>query len=77
VITSTHFRFLAEHGNPDAQCNLGLVSANGDGVPDDDAQAAYWICKAAEQGDANAQFRLVGMYIVAAGVPTNLAKGCG
>ena len=77
MITSTLFRFLAEHGSPDTQCNLGLVSANGDGVPEDDAQAAYWICKAAEQGDANAQLHFAGMYTAAAGVPTNLARGYG
>jgi len=53
------------------------VSANGDGVPEDDAQAAYWICKAAEQGDANAQLHFAGMYTAAAGVPTNLARGYG
>ncbi|HHX2522660.1 TPA: tetratricopeptide repeat protein, partial [Neisseria subflava] len=45
----------AEQGNADAQVNLGLMYANGQGVRQDDAQAVQWYRQAAEQGDAQAQ----------------------
>ena len=34
------------------QKNLGTMYYNGQGVPQDYAQAAYWYRKAADQGDA-------------------------
>ena len=34
---------------------LGVMYANGEGVPEDDAQAVSWYRKAAQQGDASAQ----------------------
>ena len=42
---------------------------NGEGVPEDDREAAKWYRKAAEQGDASAQFNLGGMYATGEGVP--------
>lgn len=42
----------AEQGNAQAQLNLGWMYANGQGVRQDDAQAAQWFRKASEQGDA-------------------------
>jgi len=49
-------RGAAEQGHPQAQYNLGLFFATGEGVPRDAAEAARWTRRAAEQGDANAQF---------------------
>ena len=41
----------------------------GEGVPQDYAEAARWYRKAAEQGLAEAQYDLGGMYDIGAGVP--------
>jgi hypothetical protein len=46
-------RPLAEQGDPRAQNGLGLMYANGEGVPEDHAAAASWYRKAAEQGHAD------------------------
>ena len=48
----------AKQGNVDAQYNLGVMYAIGQGVPQDDAQAVQWYRQAAEQGDAQAQVLL-------------------
>jgi hypothetical protein len=53
-------RPLAEQGNALAQLGLGVMYANGQGVPQDYAQAVVWYRKAAEQGDADAS-RLAGL----------------
>ena len=52
------FRPLAEQGDAEAQTVLGLMYANGEGVPEDARQAEYWWRKAAAQGLAEAQFNL-------------------
>ena len=41
----------AENGDADAQDNLGFLYEFGHGVPQDDAQAAFWWRRAAEQGN--------------------------
>jgi len=46
----------------DVQFNIGLMFANGDGVPKNPALAAKWFEKAARQGHLDAQFRLGGLY---------------
>ena len=51
-------REAAEDGNAEAQCNLGLCYANGEGVSKDMAEAVKWYRKAAEQGNAMAQCKL-------------------
>ena len=56
-------------GYANAQYNLGLAYDNGQGVPQDDAQAVAWFRKAAEQGDANAQHNLGYAYANGQGVP--------
>src|SRR5438477_245191 len=48
----------AKLNHPLAQFNLGLMYAKGDGVERNDGEASMWIRKAAEQGDAGAQFNL-------------------
>ena len=40
----------AEGGDPDAQFSLGASYAEGDGIPQDDAEAARWYQRAAETG---------------------------
>jgi TPR repeat protein len=51
-------RPLAEQGYAPAQGVLGASYAEGKGVPQDYAAAASWLRKAAEQGDAYAQYDL-------------------
>ena len=53
---------LAEQGNADAQFNLGVMYANGNGVVQDYKEAVKWYRKAAEQGNALAQSNLGFMY---------------
>jgi TPR repeat protein len=45
----------AEHGDLEAQFNLGILYANGIDVPKDLAQAAEWYRRAAEQGYTDAR----------------------
>ena len=47
-------RERAEQGDAEAQWSLGLAYAKGEGVPQDDAEAARWYRLAAEQGYARA-----------------------
>jgi uncharacterized protein len=44
---------LAELGMAAAQYNLAHMYANGEGVPENDAEAVKWYRKAADQGDAS------------------------
>ena len=53
----------AEQGDASAQYNLGVMYANGEGVPQDYAEALKWYHLAAEQGYAAAQFGLGTMYL--------------
>ncbi len=41
-----------------AQFNLGIMHANGHGMPQDNVEALIWFTKAAQQGDAGAQHQL-------------------
>ena len=52
----------AERGDVDAQFNLGVMYANGDGVIKDMAEAVRWWRLAAEQGDVDAQYALGSVY---------------
>ena len=56
------WRPLAEQGNADAQFYLGVMYRDGQGVPQNDAEAVRWYRKAAEQGYAQAQYSLRWMY---------------
>ena len=62
------YRKAAAQGDADAQYNLGVSYANGEGVPKNAAQAVTWCQKAAAQGQANAQFNLGEMYARGEGV---------
>ena len=61
-------RRFAERGDAEAQFNLGVMYAKGEGVPRDDTEAARWFRLAAEQGDATSQFNLGIMYSDGRGV---------
>jgi hypothetical protein len=51
-------RPLAAEGDARAESVLGLLYFNGEGVPQDKAEAMKWFRRAAEQGDALAQYNL-------------------
>ncbi len=63
------YKKLAEQGHASAQYNLGVMYANGRGVPKDEQQAVVWYRKAAEQGHASAQYNLGNMYANGRGDP--------
>ena len=82
---------LAERGHADAQYRLGTMYKEGRGVPQDDGRACQWYAKAAaqgydaglsdlkqfaEQGNAEAQFRLGDMYKKGKGVPQDSDMAC-
>ena len=56
------YRKAAEKGNANAQCNLGYMYANGEGVEQDDAEAIKWYRQAAEAGNIAAQYNLALRY---------------
>jgi len=68
------WRPLAEQGHAVAQYSLGLLYANGQGVPKDDAQARQWYEKSAAQGRADAQVNLGILYDYGRGVPQDFKK---
>ena len=65
-------RPLADQGVVLAQFSLGMMYANGKGVPQDLTQAANWFRKAADQGNADAQANLGAMYAKGKGVSQEL-----
>ena len=64
----------ADQGFAEAQFSLGFMYENGQGVPQDDAQAVSWYRKAADQGLANALYNLGFMYSIGFGVPQDHAQ---
>ena len=65
---------LAERGDAKALYNLGVIHANGKGVPKNYATAVKWYRKAAEYGHAGAQFGLGSGYFLGRGVPEDYIK---
>ena len=63
-----NLRSAAVAGDAAAQYEVGLRYANGDSVPQDLKQAAYWYGQAATQGLAIAQYRLAALYEKGRGV---------
>jgi hypothetical protein len=61
----------AIQGNAQAQNNLGVAYAKGEGVPQDYAEAAKWYRLAADQGNAQTQNNLDTIYGRRFGVPHN------
>ena len=66
------YRKAADQGYAGAQYGLGLSYKNGQGVPQDFAEAAKWYRLAADQGYALAQSNLGLMYAKGQGVPQDL-----
>ena len=60
---------MASQGDINCQTMIGLLYANGKGVPQDDQQAVAWFRNAAEKGHAPAQHNLGAMYYKGRGVP--------
>jgi localization factor PodJL len=67
-------RAAAVAGNAAAQYEVGQRYANGENVPQDLEQAAYWYNQAADQGLAIAQYRLAAQYEKGRGVAQDNAK---
>ena len=63
------WRPLAEEGDARAQYYLGLMYARGEGLPEDNHQAAHWFRKSAEQGNPQSQYQLGMLYANGKGVP--------
>jgi TPR repeat protein len=74
VTALKEWRPLAEQGDAATQHNLGLMYANGEGVPENDVKAVEWYSKAAKQGFAAAQYNLGLKYDEGTGVPENDAE---
>ena len=76
-INKSEFKFtkrMAEIGDKTAQYNLGIIYANGKGVPQDYKEAVKWYRMSAEQGHADAQKNLVMMYNFGEGVPQDFKE---
>lgn len=72
-------RRSAEHGNPDAQFELGRLYEEGDGVTPDYAVAAYWYLKAADHGPdlggaGQGRNALATLYMKGNGVPKDYVE---
>ena len=65
---------ISEQGDVQAQYNLGWLSAYGEGVPQDDKEAANWFRLAAEQGYTQAQVALGRAYARGQGVARDAAQ---
>jgi hypothetical protein len=66
---------LAEKGDPAAEYALGVRYASGDGVKQDETEAAVWFTKAAENGNVKAQSTLGYRYWAGnRGVPPSLTQ---
>lgn len=65
---------LAEQGDANAEYNIGLLYARGQGVPQDYAKALAWYQKAAEQDVPAAEYNLGVMYANGQGVTANPAE---
>ena len=64
----------AEQGSPLAQTMLGILHAEGMGVPQNDTEAVKLFRMAAEQDHADAQFHLGGMYGLGRGVAVDYVE---
>ena len=68
VVALRELRPLAERGEAVAQYHLGAMYDDGEGVLEDDREAARWYRRSAEQGYAAAQLDLGMMYATGRGV---------
>jgi uncharacterized protein len=67
-------RPLAEQGDARAQVKLGLMYADGRGVPQDYVEAQSWYMKAAANDDPQAEFNLGVLHARGRGVPKDYAE---
>ncbi len=67
-------RQFAGKGEPAAEYTLGMRYASGEGVKQDDKEAASWFLKAAENGNVKAQATLGTRYWGGRGVPASLTQ---
>lgn len=67
-VAAEKFKELADQGDAAAQFNMGSLYRQGQGVPQDDKQAALWWAKAAEQGHTDAMDNLGLRYAKGEGV---------
>jgi TPR repeat protein len=67
------WRPLADGDDARSQAGVGFLYHRGLGVKTDDAQAAFWLRKAAEQGQAEGQLMLGSLYFFGLGVPQSYA----
>lgn len=65
------YKPFAEQGENHAQFNVGMIHANGLGVPKDLSKAFYWYQKSAKQGFSFAQAKLGEMYAFGVGTAQN------
>jgi uncharacterized protein len=68
------YRKAADQGQAAAQYSLGVLYANGQGVPQNYTEAVNWYRKAADQGQAAAQYNLGVLYANGQGVPQNYTE---
>ncbi len=68
------YRIAAEHGNIEAQRNMGHAYRRGQGVERDYKMAFEWYTKAAEQGDMDSQHKIGVMYLLGKGVNKDYSK---
>lgn len=73
-LAQSHFRTLANRGDPAAETLLGTMAANGQGVAKDEAIAAAWFLRAARRGYAPAQMALANSFARGKGVPKDLSR---
>jgi TPR repeat protein len=55
---------LASQSNSQAQFRIGMMHYHGQGVPEDEKLAVFWLKKAAAQGNAEAMFELGNAYLL-------------
>jgi putative methionine-R-sulfoxide reductase with GAF domain len=72
--TLAQLQEIADKGDSAAENALGLRYASGDGVRQDDTEAARWFTKAAEDGNVKAQAALATRYWAGRGVPPSLTQ---
>jgi len=72
-----HLQELARHRDPAAENAMGLLYAQGDekqAIPQNEAEAARWFTKAAEDGSVPAQYKLGLLFWGGHGVPKDANK---
>jgi len=74
VTSLADLRTLADLGDAEAQWQMGVRYHDGEGVPQNDVQAALWFQLAADQGHVDAQAHLGAYYWAGRGVPKDLSK---